>query len=122
MGVADGFPQAAGAESIQSWPSSSLELEELELEELEDGDDEELDELLEELLDELELELEELEDGYDEEEEDEDELLSTMAAALIWARLPWTARASAFLEAMAKPAVTRSEAHTAISIFFILVC
>ena len=91
------FPQADGAESLQSYPSSS-ELEE-ELEELDDGLDEELleDELDEEL--ELELELEELEDGL-EEEEDEEELLSTMRP-------------------LAKPTVRISEATTAIIIFFI---
>jgi predicted nuclease with TOPRIM domain len=97
-GVA-GFPQADGAESLQSYPSSS-ELEE-ELEELDDGLDEELleDELDEELELELELELEELEDGL-EEEEDEEELLSTMRP-------------------LANPTVRISEATTAIIIFFI---
>ena len=92
-----GFPQADGAESLQSCPSSS-ELEE-ELEELDDGLDDELleDELDEEL--ELELELEELEDGL-EEEEDEEELLSTMRP-------------------LANPTVRISEATTAIIIFFI---
>jgi len=70
VGVCVGCPHADGAESFQSWPSSS-ELEEL-------------DELLDELLDEeLELELEELEDGIEDDEDDDDELLSTMAAALI---------------------------------------
>jgi hypothetical protein len=68
VGVCVGCPQADGAESFQSWPSSS-ELEEL-------------DELLDEEL-ELELELEELEDGFEDDEDDDDELLSTMAAALI---------------------------------------
>ena len=66
VGVCVGCPHADGAESFQSWPSSS-ELEEL-------------DELLDE---ELELELEELEDGTEDDEDDDDELLSTMAAALI---------------------------------------
>ena len=89
------FPQADGAESLQSYPSSS-ELEE-ELEELDDGLDEEL--LEDELDEELELELEELEDGL-EEEEDEEELLSTMRP-------------------LAKPTVRISEATTAIIIFFI---
>ena len=89
------FPQADGAESLQSYPSSS-ELEE-ELEELDDGLDEEL--LEDELDEELELELEELEDGP-EEEEDEDELLSTMRP-------------------LAKPTVRITEATTAIIIFFI---